>query len=71
MPLIVKAGVDIDPFIMGKGQIVTLWRRVLSEKLVIPELVETFPTFYGTTFTEPVAGPYSVPEHKIIGKAEA
>jgi len=51
MPMIVKAGVNIDPFIMGKGQIVTPWRRVLPEKLVIPQLVEMFPTFYGITFT--------------------
>jgi hypothetical protein len=51
MPLIVKAGVSIDPFKMGKGQTITPWRKVLPEKLVILQLVEMFPTFCGTTFT--------------------
>jgi hypothetical protein len=63
MPLIVKAGVNIDPFIMGKGQTITPWRRVLPEKLVILQLVEMFPHFVEPLSQEPVTGPYSVPEH--------
>jgi hypothetical protein len=65
MLLIVKAGVDTDPFIMDKGQIITPRGRVIPEKLIIPQLDKTFPPhFMGPHLQEPVAGPYSVPGHK-------